>query len=201
MAYGNYGLVVDSRFKARSFDDLIKPLAMYTQEYNALEQGINELDTKASIWEKLANEQTDKEVYDMYKAYSDDLKAAADQLASQGLSKMSRPALMNLKSRYSKEIVPIEQAYTARQKQAEQQQQALLQDPTLMFSRRASTTKLSDYIRNPQLAYDSYSGKLLTAQAATAAQALAKQMRDNPRKWRSILHGVSYETLMQKGFT
>ena len=48
MAYGNYGLVVDSRFKARSFDDLIKPLAMYTQEYNALEQGINELDTKAS---------------------------------------------------------------------------------------------------------------------------------------------------------
>ena len=174
---------------------------MYTQEYNALEQGINELDTKASIWEKLANEQTDKEVYDMYKSYSDDLKAAADQLASQGLSKMSRPALMNLKSRYSKEIVPIEQAYTARQKQAEQQQQALLQDPTLMFSRRASTTKLSDYIRNPQLAYDSYSGKLLTAQAATAAQALAKQMRDNPRKWRDILHGAYYETLMQKGFT
>ena len=201
MAYGNYGLVVDSRFKARSFDDLIKPLAMYTQEYNALEQGINELDTKASIWEKLANEQTDKEVYDMYKSYSDDLKAAADQLASQGLSKMSRPSLMNLKSRYSKEIVPIEQAYNTRQKQAEQQQQALLQDPTLMFSRRASTTKLSDYIRNPQLAYDSYSGKLLTAQVATAAQALAKQMRDNPRKWREILHGAYYETLMQKGFT
>ena len=201
MAYGNYGLVVDSRFKARSFDDLIKPLAMYTQEYNTLEQGINELDTKASIWEKLANEQTDKEAYDMYKSYSDDLKAAADQLASQGLSKMSRPALMNLKSRYSKEIVPIEQAYTARQKQAEQQQQALLQDPTLMFSRRAATTSLDDYINNPQLAYDSYSGKLLTAQAATAAQALAKQMRDNHRKWRNILHGAYYETLMQKGFT
>ena len=201
MAYGNYGLVVDSRFKARSFDDLIKPLAMYTQEYNALEQGINELDTKASIWENMANEQTDKNAYKMYKNYADDLRSAADQLASQGLSKMSRPALMNLKSRYSKEIVPIEQAYTARQKQAEQQQQALLQDPTLMFSRRASTTKLSDYIRNPQLAYDSYSGKLLTAQAATAAQALAKQMRDNPRKWRNILHGAYYETLMQKGFT
>ena len=201
MAYGNYGLVVDSRFKARSFDDLIKPLAMYTQEYNALEQGINELDTKASIWENMANEQTDKNTYRIYKNYADDLKNAADQLASQGLSKMSRPALMNLKSRYSKEIVPIEQAYNTRQKQAEQQQQALLQDPTLMFSRRASTTKLSDYIRNPQLAYDSYSGKLLTAQAATAAQALAKQMRDNPRKWRDILHGAYYETLMQKGFT
>ena len=41
MAYGNYGLVIDSKFKARSFDDLIKPLAMYTQEYNTLEQGIS----------------------------------------------------------------------------------------------------------------------------------------------------------------
>ena len=201
MAYGNYGLVIDSKFKARSFDDLIKPLAMYTQEYNALEQGINELDTKASIWEKMANEQTDEKAYSMYKNYADDLRSAADQLASQGLSKMSRPALMALKSRYSKEIVPIEQAYTTRQKQAEQQQQALLQDPTLMFSRRAATTSLDDYIKNPQLAYDSYSGKLLTAQAATAAQALAKQMRDNPRKWRDILHGAYYETLMQKGFT
>ena len=201
MAYGNYGLVVDSRFKARSFDDLIKPLAMYTQEYNALEQGINELDTKASIWENMANEQTDKNAYRIYKNYADDLRNAADQLASQGLSKMSRPALMALKSRYSKEIVPIEQAYNTRQKQAEEQQKALLQDPTLMFSRRAATTSLDDYINNPQLAYDAYSGKLLTAQAATAAQALAKQMRDNPRKWRNILHGAYYETLMQKGFT
>ena len=201
MAYGNYGLVIDNKFKARSFDDLIKPLAMYTQEYNALEQGINELDTKASIWENMANEQTDEKAYSMYKNYADDLRSAADQLASQGLSKMSRPALMALKSRYSKEIVPIEQAYTARQKQAEQQQQALLQDPTLLLSRRAATTSLDDYIENPQLAYESYSGKLLTAQAATAAQALAKQMRDNPRKWRDILHGAYYETLMQKGFT
>lgn len=201
MAYGNYGLVVDSRFKARSFDDLIKPLAMYTQEYNALEQGINELDTKASIWENMANEQTDRDAYNMYKNYADDLRNAADQLASQGLSKMSRPALMALKSRYSKEIVPIEQAYTTRQKQAEQQQQALLQDPTLMFSRRAATTSLDDYIKNPQLAYDSYSGKLLTAQAATAAQALAKQMREQPRKWRSILGNSYYETMMQRGFS
>ena len=201
MTYGNYGLVVDSRFKARSFDDLIKPLAMYTQEYNALEQGINELDTKASIWENMANEQTDKNAYKMYKNYADDLRNAADQLASQGLSKMSRPALMALKSRYSKEIVPIEQAYTTRQKQAEEQQKALLQDPTLLLSRRAATTSLDDYINNPQLAYEAYSGKLLTAQAATAAQALAKQMRDNPRKWRDILHGAYYETLMQKGFT
>jgi len=33
----NLNIVANSRFKARSFDDLLKPLAMYTQEYNAIE--------------------------------------------------------------------------------------------------------------------------------------------------------------------
>lgn len=106
-----------------------------------------------------------------------------------------------MRARYSKEITPIEQAYAARQKQAEQQQQALLQDPTLMLSRRASTTSLDDYIRNPQLAYEAYSGKLITAQAASAASALAKEMQEKPRKWRSILGNSYYETMMQKGFS
>ena len=86
-------------------------------------------------------------------------------------------------------------------KQAEEQQRALLQDPTLMLSRRASTTSLDDYIRNPQLAYESYSGKLITAQAASAASALAKEMQEKPRKWRSILGNSYYETMMQKGFS
>ena len=70
-----------------------------------------------------------------------------------------------------------------------------------MLSRRASTTSLDDYIRNPQLAYESYSGKLITAQAASAASALAKEMQEEPRKWRSILGNSYYETMMQKGFS
>ena len=80
----NLNIVANSRFKARSFDDLLKPLAMYTQEYNAIEQGVNELDTKASIWENMANEQTDPYAYKMYKNYADDLKSAADSLATSG---------------------------------------------------------------------------------------------------------------------
>ena len=44
-----------------------------------------------------------------------------------------------------------------------------------MFSRTAATTSLDDYIRNPQLGYDPYSGKMLTAQVAQAAAALAKE--------------------------
>ena len=197
----NYSLVINSQFKPFSYQDMLAPTLMATQAHQELENQYGELAAKANIWEEMANEQTDPYAYNMYKTYANDLEKQAGQLAREGLNAASRRDMLNMRARYSKEIVPIEQAYTARQKQAEQQQQALLQDPTLMLSRRAATTSLDDYIRNPQLAYDAYSGKLITAQAASAASALAKEMQEKPRKWRSILGNSYYETMMQKGFS
>lgn len=197
----NYSLVINSQFKPFSYQEMLAPTLMATQAHQELENQYGELATKASVWEEMANEQTDPYAYKMYKAYANDLEEQAGQLAREGLNAASRRDMLNMRARYSKEITPIEQAYAARQKQAEQQQQALLQDPTLMLSRRAATTSLDDYIRNPQLSYESYSGKLITAQAASAASALAKEMQEKPRKWRSILGNSYYETMMQKGFS
>ena len=197
----NYSLVINSQFKPFSYQEMLAPTLMATQAHQELENQYGELATKASVWEEMANEQTDPYAYKMYKTYANDLEEQAGQLAREGLNAASRRDMLNMRARYSKEITPIEQAYAARQKQAEQQQQALLQDPTLMLSRRASTTSLDDYIRNPQLAYEAYSGKLITAQAASAASALAKEMQEKPRKWRSILGNSYYETMMQKGFS
>lgn len=197
----NYSLVINSQFKPFSYQEMLAPTLMATQAHQELENQYGELATKASVWEEMANEQTDPYAYKMYKTYANDLEEQAGQLAREGLNTASRRDMLNMRARYSKEITPIEQAYTARQKQAEQQQQALLQDPTLLLSRRASTTSLDDYIRNPQLAYEAYSGKLITAQAASAASALAKEMQEKPRKWRSILGNSYYETMMQKGFS
>lgn len=197
----NYSLVINSKFRPFEYQELLAPALMATQAHQELENQYGELATKANVWEEMANEQTDPYAYKMYKTYANDLEEKAGQLAREGLNAASRRDMLNMRARYSKEITPIEQAYTARQRQAEQQQQALLQDPTLMLSRRAATTSLDDYIRNPQLAYESYSGKLITAQAASAASALAKEMQEKPRKWRSILGNSYYETIMQKGFS
>lgn len=197
----NYSLVINSQFKPFSYQEMLAPTLMATQAHQELENQYGELATKANVWEEMANEQTDPYAYKMYKTYANDLEEQAGQLAREGLNAASRRDMLNMRARYSKEITPIEQAYAARQKQAEQQQEALLKDPTLMLSRRAATTSLDDYIRNPQLGYDAYSGKLITAQAASAAGALSKEMRDNPRKWRSILGNSYYETIMQKGFS
>lgn len=195
----NYSLVANSQFKARSFDDLLRPYAMYTQEYRAQEDAIADLATKADIWAGLANEQTDPVAYAQYTNYANALKDQAAIIADRGLDPSSRQAMLNLKRRYSSEIVPIEQAYTARKAQAEEQRKALLQNPTLMMSRRADTTSLDRYMENPNLGYESYSGALLTQQAGQAAAAIAKELRDYGKG--KPLDGFTKTWLQQHGYT
>ena len=195
----NYDLVANTQFKARSFDDMIRPYVMYTQEYRAQEDAIADLATKADVWAGLANEQTDPVAYAQYTNYANALKDQAAVMADRGLNPSSRQAMLNLKRRYSSEIVPIEQAYTARKAQAEEQRKALLQNPTLMMSRRADTTSLDRYMENPNLGYESYSGALLTQQAGQAAAAIAKELRDYGKG--KPLDGFTRTWLQQHGYT
>lgn len=196
----NFNYTAGASFRPYTFEEMLRPLAMYTGEYNAIQEGIGELGAKADAFDKLANEQTDPKAYAMYKQYSNDLASQAGSLAKQGLTPASRQGLVNMRRRYSSEIIPIEQAYKRRGELVDGQRKALQQDSTLLFDRLASTISLDELIDNPALSPQSYSGALLTKQVGTAASNLSKEMRDNPRKWRGILGNQYYEALMQKGY-
>lgn len=196
----NFSFVSGAKFRPFSYQEMLQPLQAYTQEYNTIQEGMGELGTKADVFERMANEQTDPQAYAIYKQYSDDLAAQAESLAKQGLTPASRQGLIDMKRRYSSEIVPIEQAYKRRQELVDEQRKLQAQDSTLLFDRPASTLSLDELIANPALSPQSYSGALLSKQVGTAAQNLAKEVRENPRKWRTILGNQYYETIMQKGF-
>ena len=196
----NYSFVSGAKFRPFSYQEMLQPLQAYTQEYNTIQEGMGELGTKADVFERMANEQTDPQAYAIYKQYSNDLAKQAESLAKQGLTPASRQGLIDMKRRYSSEIVPIEQAYKRRQELIDEQRKLQAQDSTLLFDRPASTLSLDELIANPALSPQSYSGALLSKQVGTAAQNLAKEVRENPRKWRTILGNQYYETIMQKGF-
>lgn len=196
----NY-IVINSKFKPFSYAEMLQPVQMATLAHQEVENEYADLATKANVWEEMANEQTDPYAYKMYKTYSNDLEEQAGQLAREGLTPASRQNMLRMKQRYSSDIVPIEQAYKRRQELIDEQRKLLAQDNTLMFNKNASMLSLDDLIKNPQLTYQSYSGATLAKQVGTAAQNLAKQMRENPRKWSSILHGQYFETMMRKGYT
>lgn len=196
----NYNIVVGSKFKPFSYEEILQPLQMATIAHQDIENQYTELATKANVWEEMADAQSDPYAYSMYKSYSNDLAKQAEILAREGLTPISRQNMLNMKARYSSDIIPIEQAYKRRQELVDEQRKLSAQDNTLMYDKLASSLSLDDLIKNPQLSYQSYSGATLAKQVGTAASNMAKEMRDNPRKWRSILGNQYYETMMQTGF-
>ena len=171
----NYSLTVSSTFNPYSLQELLPIYQANAQAQYQAEEAFSQLQMKADQWEKLANNAQDADVYNTYKAYSNQLKAAADDILNNGINTASRRNLMNMRAQYASNIIPIEEAYNKRQQQAQVLWQARLQDPTLI-AQDPSELGLSYYMKNPNYTPQSYSGKLLTAQSAQAAQNLAKTL-------------------------
>lgn len=197
----NYNLILDTKFKPFSYAEMLAPVAAATQAHQAIEEEYGNLATKANVWEEMANEQTDPYAYKMYKTYSDDLEARAEQLMRYGLNASSRKGMLDMRARYSKEIVPIETAYKRREELAAEQRKALAQNPTLRYQRMARTMSLDDFIKNPSLDYgESYSGALLTQQVSQAATAFQKALTDKG-KLKGLGLPYQYERMLQYGAT
>ena len=197
----NYTLIANSQFKPFTYQDFLAPALMATQAHQELENQYSELATKANVWENLANEQTDPNAYKMYKTYADDLNTQAEPLAREGLNVTSRKNMLNMRNRYSKEIVPIEQAYKRREELAAEQRKAALSNPTMFYQRNASTISLDDFIKNPSLDYGkSYSGALLAQQVGQMASNL-KIALPGCRGFVSIVLSYQYIQLLQYCYT
>lgn len=197
----NYSLVLNTKFKPFSYQEMLAPVMAATQAHQALESEYGDLATKASVWERMANEQTDPEAYRMYKTYSEDLENMAEQLARTGLDPTSRRNMMGMKARYSSEILPIETAYKRREELAAEQRKAMAQNHTLRYQRMASQMSLDDFIRNPSLDYGkSYSGALLTQQVNQAAANLQRALTDKGQLQKIGLP-YQYERMLQYGAT
>lgn len=197
----NYSLILDTKFKPFSYQEMLAPVAAATQAHQALEDAYGELSAQAKTWGQYANEQTDPETYKMYKTYADDLEMQAEQLMRQGLTPSSRREMLNLRARYGEEIAPIETAYKRREALAAEQRKLYGADKTLRFERDASTMSLDDFIKNPSLDYgESYSGALLTSQVSNAVAAYQRALTD-PGKLQSLGLPFQYERYLQEGAT
>ena len=178
----NFNYTAGVKFQPFSFEEMLRPLAMYTQEYNAIEQAYGDLNTKANEIAALANETDDPITYQRYKDFENSLRSKADTMAKQGLDTTSRRQLLDIRSRFATDITPIQNAVQRRNMLAEEQRKALLQNPTLMFQRDFNTrnydTSLDRFLENANYDYgDQYSGALLTQEVSKMASNLARELR------------------------
>lgn len=196
MAY----LTINNKFRPYSFKERLEPYTQYIEDYKNQEAALQELNEKASIWDKLLSEE-DVKAGQLRDSYIEDLTLASEAIANEGLTAANRAKILEMKPRYSKDIVPIEQAFTRRRQLSEEQRQLRNKDNTVLFSNEANNFSINYLMENPEASYQSYSGALITNQVATAAANLAKDLRDDPRKWNRILEEQYYETIMRRGFS
>lgn len=194
-------LVIDSKFRPFSYDELIKPLVQYKEAYDKVEADYSNLAAQTEQWKDIANQTQSPEAYAMYSKYANDLNNIVDDF-SKGMTLQNRSQLLAMKRRYASDIKPIENAANRRKELADEQRRIDAQDPTRLWQRRASDMSLDEFIHNPSADYGKgISGATLTAQVAAGASALAKEFRDNPEKMRKLVGGDYYEYVKQRGFS
>lgn len=161
-------LTHNAKYKPMSFEDMIKPYVMATEEYRTLEKGIADLDAEAESLRSLAEKDivrkedgsVDKEKSKSYAIkymdYADSLDKQAEQLASRGLKGVNRKSLYDLQAQYKTNVKPIEEADKYIKEIAKEQRLAN-KEGNLVFDRDFSNgVSIQDVIDNPSLGYNTY---------------------------------------------
>lgn len=196
----NYSLVVNSKFQPFSFERYVQPLQMYGAAFREQQDALNEIDTKASVWENLANEQTDPETYKQYKAFADALHNQAENISKYGINTSSRQAMLDMRSRYAREITPIEQAYNKRAADIARQQK--LSDATggkTVFTRTAATTSLDDY-RKGVNDFGQANLDQITQESAAGAKAMSSRIFSRQED-KDAFNGDYYALVQRQGLS
>lgn len=173
-----YNLSLNTTFQPFTYEEMLKPVLLATQEHRVIEEGLATLEEEAAIWDKLANSAVDQDTYQVYKNFSDEVEAEAAQLAQYGLDPQSRRRMLKMKSKYKEDIAPIEVAWKAREAEAKLQQDAYTKDNTVRFEQGAYDTPLSQYMTNPTRMTNHVSGTQVYNDVLNASKLIAQQLSD-----------------------
>lgn len=191
----NFGLVIDSTYNPMSFEQYSAPFEKYAKVYNEMADAFDTLEMEANKWEKLASSSQDQAQYEQYKKYARDLRAAANDLAENGLSTKTRGLVSSLRGRYASEIQPIEDAYNYRAKLAEEQRK-LNPKGDLQWDIDFSKIGLGAIMNNPTLSYSP--GRSLSemeqagediGKAASTRRVLSEKARDMGNQYYRVMKG------------
>lgn len=194
-------LVINSKFRPFTYDEMVKPLAQYKEAYDKLEQDYSNLTAQTEMWKDVANQTNSPEAYEMYQRYSNDLASVVDSF-SKGMNINNRKALLNMKRRYAQDIAPIAKADAAMREANEFRIKA---GPDAIFE-VGEYNSLDDFLHG-KTANNNYQSKeaLTKKTAAMTEAAMAEALKDpefqkamGNQYWLISQHtGGSYEDLME----
>ena len=171
----NYGLVINSKFRPFSYQEMLAPVQQSTEAHKDLEDKFDEIAVQAGTLEALLNPAIDKDATEQYRGFIEGLNKEAEALAKEGLTPLSRTSLSNMRKSYISQIVPLQDAANRRLEEIKLQRQS---GDTKEWEYDASTRSLDDYVRDKTLTSKSINKEDVLKKSMTAYSTLAKRLRD-----------------------
>lgn len=208
-------LTSTARFQPYSFEEMLRPYQMLTDEYNKREAEISALDTKAEQMRQYAQQELDaaklegRQPYSFatqYMDYANSLDRAAEDLATKGLRGTNRKTIYDLTSQYQTNVVPIETAVNTLNKLSEEQRKL---GPKYLFDNNYSSGNISiqDLIDNPNMGYRAVSRDELYQKGIDAAKAESVRnvinnpaVKDLANQYFKIVNTVGYDSAEAQAF-
>lgn len=202
---GNNQIVLNAQFNPFSYQELLAPVQAADTEQKAEQEDQGKLETLSSVWKNKLNAENDPIAYKQYTDYMNQLQQQSNALATNGLTPGSRQSLIDLKSGYSSNISPIEEAYLARQNGVKYQNELRGRDNSVEFENDFKNASVDDFLKNPNLTSTYVSGAAVKANVAGMATQFADQLTKDPTMSKAdhgylmsaIQHGMSADTINQ----
>ena len=193
-------LTIGSKFNPLSFDEMAKPLIMYKQEADKLEEEMNKYEEQGDVIGSLINPTSDIEANKLYTTFKNNAISATNDFYNNGLNSNTRKNLLNLKRNYAENMTKIQAAYAAREAERKLQTEMRAKDPTIMFSRNANYESLDSYLTGKQPTSVPVSGDYLYQQGLRAG-ASASSRQDISVEAKKALGNTYWQLKTEEGFT
>ena len=122
-------LTINSKFNPITFEERIKPLLMYKEEYEKQKEGLNKMLEDSQSLAGLANSPQDSAIYRQYQDYQSSLNGLVDNLTNNG--KLDSRAALQLRRQYLQNLKPYESKLARRNELI--REQAKNYTPTTMY--------------------------------------------------------------------
>lgn len=171
----NYDFVIDSSFTPFTMQEMLTPVLAYKDAFEKSEAAYTELSDKADKYSYLANSlDPESKAAQIYNGYANELRAQANDLATNGLTMSNRRALTSLKRRYQGEIGILDQADAALQKERELRRAMNAKDNSMLYA--TDNLSIDDFLGNNTPNLYSVSGNDLRTLGMNAGKAASSRI-------------------------
>lgn len=193
-----------AQYKPISMQEMWAPAAAMRQQHDQLQEEYAQQEEQGGLSLLGIDPVKDKVAYDIQQNYIARTKDAADQLATKGfIDSGRRRGLMEIKSLYTNQVVPLQNQLKIRQERADMLYKMKLQNPTYRATMDPNSVSLTSGLKDPNaFNFDGVSGSDLYNSAAKKLEQLSKTInQDVPELKKMPKLSFQYFTAIQSGAT